>query len=129
MGERTTEVSLTLILGFVFVLLHSKQHQCNSIYRRNRHLAECPFDSDNPDNPCDACETFFDDPSTCLDAITDYCTFNFENDPIACEDFLDIYVTCDYTIATLPSDVEQLLEKLVKEGRSGLGTIIGEHAE
>ena len=60
----------------------------------------------------------------CQEAIVNYCSqsANYEGDPLACAEYLDLYVDCIYNVMD-PADGETFGQLVVK-GRGGLGTII-----
>ena len=56
---------------------------------RRRFLQECTFSQDHPDSPCGACSNFdtSDYSAECEEAVSKYCRYNYEDDPIACKIF------------------------------------------
>ncbi|CAB9496274.1 Furin-like protease 1, isoform 1 [Seminavis robusta] len=100
--------------------------------RRKRHLQEtdntqeCIFDDTHPASPCSFCTSLTDasqpDVSiACTQAIEEYCTDQYENDPVACSEWLDIYVSCEYH--ALSEQAHQAFVQGVIEGRQGKGII------
>ena len=98
---------------------------------------ECLFDSAHPSTPCDVCdastlESYLDPTapndgvgiavsSACMSAIDAYCTGYYRNDPIACAEFLDFYVQCEYH--SLPPEAHEVFVEGVVQGRKGKGII------
>jgi len=97
---------------------------------RRRHLEDadssCPFLSDPDDSPCSAvnCSDWSTMPNIACDvAISAYCEddSNFDADADACEDYLDLWSSCEYN--SLSSNAQSVLRGAVNNGRNGLGTI------
>ena len=64
-----------------------------------RRLQQCMFSPDHPDSPCEICEDFSftgKSPDGCEEAVSKYCLDNYEMDPIACAEHLDLFVSCEY---------------------------------
>ena len=84
----------------------------------------CPFSSDHPESPCGECGATFAQVLTpdCEEAIKDYCSDKYELDPIACGEYLDLYVSCQFH--SLSPTNEEGFAKVIQEGRGGKGVII-----
>ena len=70
--------------------------------RRRRYLQEddCPFVQDIFLNPCNIllCTDFgLNDPS-CQEYIIGYCKENYAHEPIACAEYLDLFISCDFNV-------------------------------
>lgn len=87
-----------------------------------RHLQTCPFKEDRPESPCSICGNNFGT-QDCEFAIVDYCSIFYEFDALACADYLDLYVDCNYHV--LAPEIDDVFARAVTEGRNGLGTIYG----
>jgi hypothetical protein len=127
-GPRSQPDYLTVSLDLVDISFNSLGiDRCN---RRpapvRRRLQQCPFIEDTPDSPCSVCD-FSEDSSTfseeCENAISSYCVdANYENDVDACDEYLDVYVECNYNVM---DEAEQAaLDRGIKEGRKALSTFL-----
>ncbi|CAB9496298.1 Furin-like protease 1, isoform 1 [Seminavis robusta] len=91
---------------------------------RGRRLQQCLFSSEHPDSPCKACGEFtaLDELSEeCEAAVGNYCRENYVDDRVACSEFLDLFVDCEYHI--LPMDAHEAFVRAITEGRDGKGII------
>lgn len=84
----------------------------------------CPFLLDHPDSPCDICGGNFEQVQTneCEEAIAKYCSNNYEDDPVACGEYLDIYTSCQFN--TMSPTEEEGFASVIQESRGGKGVII-----
>ena len=97
---------------------------------------ECLFDPTHPSSPCEICdssnlESYLEPTpndgigiqvsSACMFAIDDYCSGHYRNDPVACAEFLDFYVQCEYH--ALPPEAHQVFLEGALTGRQGKGII------
>ena len=80
------------------------------------------FNSEHFRSPCEACSGGTDT-LECEEGIIRYCQTFYELDPVACSNYLDLFVTCEY--AALGADEEEALRSGVTEGRNGLGITFG----
>lgn len=57
-----------------------------AISGKRRFLQECIFSQEHPDSPCEICSNFASSAYSvdCEDAVSKYCSRNYEADPIAC---------------------------------------------
>jgi subtilisin family serine protease len=97
---------------------------CTAIGARMlRRLQQCAFIEDAPGSPCSVCD--FSEDSTfseeCESAISSYCVDNYENDVAACDEFLDVYVRCNYNV--IDEATQAALDRGIKEGRDGKGIV------
>jgi len=89
----------------------------------------CIFDSTHPQSPCRICDDAMFAPDTdredmseaCVSAIDNYCTFYYAQDAVACAEFLDYYVRCEYH--TLPPAAHEVFLDQMLNGRNGKGII------
>ena len=90
---------------------------------QERQLA-CPFQPDATDSPCQACggNAFNAQTPECEAAITKYCSTKYELDPVACGEYLDLYVTC--SCHTLSQNNVEGFPVVMAQGRGGKGPII-----
>lgn len=88
----------------------------------------CPFDLNHPTSPCNnedcGAGAAFSGALTplCEEAIVAYCSTLYENDPVACGEYLDLYVTCSFHSLSIVNT--EGFPKIMAEGRGGLGPII-----
>ena len=108
----------------------------NDIDNETAVTMECLFDPNHTSSPCDICDSSnlqsyleqtpvdgigIQVSSACMFAIDDYCTSHYRNDPVACAEFLDFYVQCEYH--ALPPEAHQVFLEGVLQGRQGKGII------
>ena len=120
-------------LNFVTRHRHRHRHRRRWLESNNNNAADCLFDPTHPASPCQVCDaaSFIvlqdDTPDNdgsyvaCMTAIDDYCTYHYAEDALACAEFLDVYVSCEYH--SLPPEAHQVLVQGVLEGRNGKGII------
>ncbi|CAB9505040.1 Furin-like protease 1, isoform 1 [Seminavis robusta] len=95
------------------------------VQQRQSTSTVCPFQVDTQDSPCEPCGGVNQFDSTtweCEAGITKYCSKYYELDPIACGEYLDLYVTCDFH--TLSQGNEEGFAQIIAQGRGGKGPII-----
>lgn len=63
----------------------------------------------------------------CKNATVAYCSTasNFENDRLACAEYFDLYIDCQYADNFWDPMTGETMSQLVTRGRGGLGTILG----
>jgi Subtilase family len=93
---------------------------------------QCLFEYDHDIAPCRVCGQ--DDNTSnssmnltdkfCRQSIMYHCTNFYEQDPIACAEYLDLFVDCQYH-ALSPTE-HQLFVRAITEGRNGKGVIFSE---
>ena len=96
--------------------------------KRTLQQQQCQFTTSDanpqiklPDNqhPCTVCPQGSE--VECRQAARLYCSLYYELDPLACSDYLDTFVSCEYH--ALPTQTQEYLVQNIVEGRQGLGVI------
>lgn len=84
----------------------------------------CPFLPDHPESPCEECGATFEQVLTeeCESSIVKYCKSNYEDDPVACGEYLDLYVSCEFN--TMSPTEEEGFARVIQDSRGGKGVII-----
>ncbi|CAB9496302.1 Furin-like protease 1, isoform 1 [Seminavis robusta] len=101
---------------------------CKHKFARTRFLQQqCPFEVDHQISPCRICGGNLEnngmdlEDGLCRRSIIHHCTQFYELDPIACAEYLDLFVDCNYH-ALSPTE-HQVFVRAITEGRNGKGII------
>jgi Subtilase family len=121
-------------------------YPCYPLQQRRQLQEEtipCRFEYDHDISPCRICvqDDAYDDHNidnnnnsksmnltdkSCRQSIIYHCTNFYESDSIACAEYLDLFVDCQYHALT-PTE-HQLFVRAITEGRNGKGVIFSEYS-